>query len=301
MDTIKIDFVDFWPDLHKTDNYFYHLLCQKYQPVIDCDDPDIVFMSCYDTQKHKYQTHRCKKIFFSGENRGAQCVVNGKWAPFPFPYDILLTSDETAGKNVFLPLFVLYMNWFNCPDCHERDISFLTDIEQLKAPLASDDLLLRKVNGCCFLAKNPTARERVQFCNQVKKHIHVDCPGPVLNNCEPIGGRGDQVQKIDFLRKYRLNIAFENSQHNGYITEKILHGLYTGAVPVYWGSSEASKFFNEKNFIHVGGRSDWDAAISKMKQIINNDQAYLDMVSQPAILQSTLDRFDPELVLSMII
>ena len=43
MKTIKIDFVDFWGDLVKTDNYFYNLLATKYNVVIDGRNPDLIF------------------------------------------------------------------------------------------------------------------------------------------------------------------------------------------------------------------------------------------------------------------
>ena len=32
---IRINFVDFWPNLMKEDNYFYHLLNKEYDVVID--------------------------------------------------------------------------------------------------------------------------------------------------------------------------------------------------------------------------------------------------------------------------
>lgn len=302
MNTITIDFIDFWPDFLKHDNYFFNLLSSKYQVAICETDPDIVFMSCYSIHKVRYQNHRCKKIFFSGENKGLQCVSDGRWADVPFEYDLTLTFDETANKNIYLPLFVIFINWFNVPHEHDRDISFLADLDSLLQPLEDSQALLdTKTKGCCFLAKNPTAIMRNDFCREVQKQLHVDCAGPVLNNCEMIGGRGDQIQKIDFIRQYKSIIAFENSKHPGYLTEKILHGVCTQCVPIYWGADRVFEYFNENNVILVTDVKDWPAAIQRLKQILESDDQYLSMVSEPALKRSVLDEFSPKRILDIII
>ena len=43
--TIKINFVDFWFDFDKRNNYFYHLLSSQNEVVIDEEDPDLLFFS----------------------------------------------------------------------------------------------------------------------------------------------------------------------------------------------------------------------------------------------------------------
>jgi len=296
--TIKIDFVDFWPGLLKHDNYFFSLLSQKYQVIIDDVDPDIVFMSCYSMDKVRYQNHRCKKVFFTGENRGPQCVHGGQWADVSFEYDLTFTFDETNNKNTYLPLFVLFINWFNTPHHNDRDISFLADLDDLLKPLENDQEFLRsKTHGCCFLAKNPTAMERINFCIEAQKSFPVDCAGPVLNNHPQIGGRGDQIQKIDFIRKYRSIVAFENSKHSGYLTEKALHGVCTRCVPIYWGANYIFKYFNENSVIIA---DNWQTAIKQVARILESDEQYLDMVRGPALKRSILDEFNPERILSRV-
>ena len=47
MKKIRVNFVDFWPDFQKDNNYFYHLLSQKYDVEIDEEglNPDLLFFS----------------------------------------------------------------------------------------------------------------------------------------------------------------------------------------------------------------------------------------------------------------
>jgi hypothetical protein len=44
------------------------------------------------------------------------------------------------------------------------------------------------------------------------------------------------ASKIPVLRNYRFTIAFENEEHPGYTTEKILHAWAADSVPIYWGN-----------------------------------------------------------------
>ena len=54
LDTITVNFVDFWCNFIKEDNYFYNLLSTKFKVVIDEITPDIVFYSVdYDKKNEK--------------------------------------------------------------------------------------------------------------------------------------------------------------------------------------------------------------------------------------------------------
>lgn len=63
---IKIDFVDFWPDFIKTDNFFYNTLI-KYYDVEISDAPDYIFSGGFADKHFDYQD--CVKIFFTGEKQ----------------------------------------------------------------------------------------------------------------------------------------------------------------------------------------------------------------------------------------
>ena len=120
MNKIKINFVDYWPDFQKDDNYFYHLLDSKYEIEIDEKDPDLLFFSV-DYQKKKernlFLNHRCKKIFYTGENVRPNFDGDididlpnysiGK-CDYAFTFDF---SDDP--RHYRLPLWVLQIDWFD--------------------------------------------------------------------------------------------------------------------------------------------------------------------------------------------
>jgi hypothetical protein len=287
---MKIYFADFWGEFPQTDNYFYNLLRTRYDVEIDSVDPDIVFFSVFGEEHKKYKNHRSKKVFFTGENR----------RPPTDECDLSFSFDATSGKNVYLPLWVLFLNWFNVPFSHDRDISYLHDIGDLTSPVVDiDSLLKQKTNFCSFIVKNPNSSLRVEFCKHMQTRARVDCPGDVLNNCSKIGGRGDQRQKIDFLKSYRFNIAFENSFHPGYVTEKIIQPMFARCVPIYWGGTEALKYFNKNSFIWCGDCENMDQAIDHVLKIENDKDLYIEMIRNPVLNSDVVFKdFDPSQILN---
>ena len=108
---MKIYFADFWENFPQTDNYFYHLLRTRYEVEIDSVDPDIVFFSIFGQDHKAYKNHRSKKVFYTGENV----------RPPTSECDLSFSFDATGGKNIYLPLWVLFLNWFNVPFSQDRD------------------------------------------------------------------------------------------------------------------------------------------------------------------------------------
>ncbi|UOG76002.1 glycosyltransferase family 10 [Hymenobacter tibetensis] len=57
-------------------------------------------------------------------------------------------------------------------------------------------------------------------------------------------------QKIDVLRQYRFNIAYENTNGlPGYLTEKIFDSFAACTVPIYWGDPDVAKSIPKDCFI----------------------------------------------------
>ena len=72
----------------------------------------------------------------------------------------------------------------------------------------------------------------------------------------------------------------ENSSEDVYITEKLVNGCISSAIPIYWGCKNVSQYFNSKRFIQVTDPED-NAWIQRMKDIISNDHLYKKMNIEP--------------------
>uniref|UniRef100_A0A672GVG0 Fucosyltransferase n=1 Tax=Salarias fasciatus TaxID=181472 RepID=A0A672GVG0_SALFA len=91
--------------------------------------------------------------------------------------------------------------------------------------------------------------ERVLFYNHLKEYIKIDIFGRAGTTSLPPGG--DSV--VQMIRQYRFYLAFENSQHTDYITEKLWNAVNGGAIPVVLGPSRKNyeRFLPPEAFIHV--------------------------------------------------
>ena len=302
MKTVSVNFVDFWPTFRKTDNYFYNLLDSEYDVVIDEEDPDLLFFSVDYNQireRHKYKNHRCKKVFFTGENirpnfDGADDVRHARMDNPNIAYDIgkadiAFTFDYSDDpRNYRFPLWAFFTNWFNKPYDHTRDPAYLVPIESVISRHVDTQT---KTHFCNFLYSHP-AGERLNILNNVQSYKQVLCPGALGNNMPTIGGRGDQIEKINFISRFKFTIASENSQHDGYTTEKMIHPMSAGSIPIYWGSNRVAEEFNEKAFINAN-KLKGQELLDRIVEIDQNDELYRAIINEPVFPE---DKFPDEIL-----
>lgn len=153
---------------------------------------------------------------------------------------------------------------------------------------------------CNFVYSNAKsgegARLRIAFCQALSEYRHIDCAGEVLRNMEDgIESRyhkNDHLSeknfnadwmrsKLKFLRGYKFCIAFENCAMPGWATEKIIHPLMAGSIPIYWGDPNVTEYFNEKAFINCASYgNDFEAVIRRVIELDRDDDQYLEMLRQ---------------------
>jgi hypothetical protein len=91
---------------------------------------------------------------------------------------------------------------------------------------------------------------------------------------------------IDTYKNYKFVIAMENCKQEGYITEKIVNAFYSGAIPIYWGSSTITEFFNERAFLNV---SNFPSLEKCVEYAVNmNEAERAKMLAEPIYKQSDL-------------
>ncbi|XP_037694747.1 alpha-(1,3)-fucosyltransferase 4 [Choloepus didactylus] len=143
------------------------------------------------------------------------------------------TLSYRADSDVFVPYGYLY------PRSHPSD-----------QPPALVPPLARKRGLVAWVVSHWDERQaRVRYYHQLSQHVSVDVfgrsgPGQPLPNGE----------LLPTVARYKFYLAFENSQHLDYITEKLWrNALLAGAVPVVLGPDRANyeRFVPRGAFIHV--------------------------------------------------
>ena len=257
---IRIDFCDFSANFSKTDNYFYKLLTERFDVEL-CDQPDFLIYNCYG---HEHRLHSCVKIFHSWESdlpNFRECDYSLACVKFDDP------------RHLQVPHYAPYYE--------SRDI--------IKKNDDPEKILAAKTSFCSFVVSGYNRSKnhnRVAFFHKLSKYKPVDSGGKILNNIGgPIPGGGPG--KINFLRKCKFNIAFENRSFPGYTTEKILDPMVARCMPIYWGNPFIHEEFNPKSFLNYFDFPNEDALIEKIIELDKDDAKYMEYLRQPYFYDDT--------------
>ena len=142
-----------------------------------------------------------------------------------------------------------------------------------RAALAPDALWARpKTRFCNFVYSNGATADtsvRERFARLLMRRGRVDCPGAVLTNTFPLppnepGSGAGALAKLDYIASYRFTIAFENVSADHYLTEKILHALLAGSIPVYWGCPQVAEYYNPDAFVNCHAFDSFEEAVERV-------------------------------------
>lgn len=87
--------------------------------------------------------------------------------------------------------------------------------------------------------------------------------------------------KIEFQKKYRFTIAFENSIMDGYVTEKIIQAWASGTVPIYYGGNGVENDFNDRAYIDVTRYGSMEQCIDHVLYLDSHPDEYLKIAKEP--------------------
>ena len=253
MDPVLIDFIDF-PNLEKASNPFLALLARRFGLVLS-EYPDFILFT-HEGQRH--QLYSCTKIFYTQE----------RYAPNWKHCDYAILSTRVNDPRAYhLPFYSLWRK----PD-------------DLIRPAGTDwsALLKAKTGFCSFLTwyDDKTVRNRSDFFKKLHARKPVDSAGRALNNTGwrvPLG----RAPKMDFLRRYKFNICYENTDVPGWTTEKFTDALASGTVPIFWGDITVKEQFNREAFIDRRDFASDEACIEHILKVDADDALYLKYLSAP--------------------
>ena len=124
---------------------------------------------------------------------------------------------------------------------------------------------------------------RVEFIEELSKYKKVDMGGRYKNN---VGGR--VKNKMKFLLDYKFSIAMENTNGDGYISEKIIESFMAGTIPIYYGSYMIEEYINPKAFILINGPKDMHEKIEYIKKIDNDDKLYKSILKEKVFINDKI-------------
>ncbi|NBW14385.1 MAG: hypothetical protein EBR82_40945 [Caulobacteraceae bacterium] len=264
---MNISFLDFWHGFNPKEAWLGRLFMYFFDGNINFiespEEADVIIFSCFGTNHLKYKNK--KRIFFTGEN--IRPPIN------ECDYSLSFDYDSYNGKNFRLPLWYCFINWWN----DNGDGIALSDLYKKWDP---DEIENRPYFGSIIIG-NPVLN-RIKVTEAINKVFPVYGFGSVFNN--PYKG-----SKIELLKNFKYNIAFENTIYPGYITEKLLEAKISGCIPIYWGT-DVSSDFNENCIIRYN--NDIDSLLSQIIEINNNKDNFIKKINEPLFKNNIYPNLD---------
>ncbi len=300
----KIAF-EYWPrEADEKDHFFKNLLKENFDvTIVNKKEADVLFFSTFDGKNTRTMPNvdfGGTKVFWTGEN----CRIDMKKCDYAFGFDY---EEAVNNKNYSrLPLYVYYGAGTNL----------------IKSKNYNPNKILESKTKFCNYIYSKDAKERVAFFKElVGKYKQIDAPGKSMNNCAPtlptkytklakivqkieqtrgkytvssllsrhIGNWREAI--INYQKDYKFTIAFENSSHPGYTTEKIYHPMLANSIPIYWGNPEIGKDFNTKSFVNFHDYYDYKKVADIVIDLDQNEKKYLKILKEPWLKKNKLNKW----------
>jgi hypothetical protein len=219
---LKIDFVDFH-GIDKNNNPFTKVLSKNFDLTIS-DRPDLLI---FGSGGHMHRLYTCKKVFHTNE------TIDPDWTRTDYALTYHHNNDP---RQLRLPYYV-----WGTPGTWQ---------DLIKSEKEIDEILKLERGFCSAVISNSNpkrTKKRVKFFNSLHQMKPIASGGSFKNNAGAIGL--GPYGKIDFIKNYKFNMAFENKSLPGYITEKLTDAMLARSIPLYWGCERVGEEFNKKSFL----------------------------------------------------
>lgn len=182
-------------------------------------------------------------------------------------YTCVLWGERNNNNVINVPLYIPYI--------HSNNLDNLINETKTTSRLPSKDV--------CVIISNNNGHIRNKFLNILEKHLQVDYAGNYNNNIGgPFKPQYNTSEYREFLGNYKFVITMENSRKDTYITEKLINGLLSETIPVYWGSNKVLDYINNKRFLNLENDSEEEIMeiIKIMKSLSTNKDEWTRIVNE---------------------
>ena len=237
-------------DLHEGGRTFFTRLLSPHFH-LRWDDPAEFII--YGHISHQYRLQNGVKIYWSQELYGPN------WKECDYAIIPHLVEDSRA---YYLPIY-----------------AFDGMADKLIRPSVPDPVAIRsaKPHFCSLLCAyaDHTTQKRQEFFRILNRRRKVDSAGPALNNTGFRVPKENRYQsKIDWIRNYRFNLAFENRLQPGWTTEKLVDPLHVHTIPIHWGDPRVKDYFNPESFICAHDFPSLDALAEYVLHVDDTPELY---------------------------
>ena len=147
----------------------------------------------------------------------------------------------------------------------------MPDMDELKEVQLPKD----PISKATFVARNCYPKNnRNKYVEEIDSVIGVVAPSICFHNTEwPKCGERD-CSKVEAIRNYKINLAFENGASKNYVSEKIYHAFEAGVLPVWMGTRDVSEAVPKGSYIDVADFDSPNSLALYLAKVLANDTLY---------------------------
>ncbi|WP_341834710.1 glycosyltransferase family 10 [Chitinophaga pollutisoli] len=110
----------------------------------------------------------------------------------------------------------------------------------------------------------------------------VDSGGRYLNNTNALQDEF-QDDKARFIGQYKFNICPENTDREGYVTEKVFQAIRSNTIPVYWGglNNPEPEVLNKDAILFYNGPDSMPGLLKQIEELHRNPKLFSEFLAQP--------------------
>jgi len=204
---------------------------------------------------------------------------------------LYIMSYETRGRELLpnVPLLQIPYVTYGVLDANYRP----DDILLWRPPYATRLYLIAYATSKCWTQREEMFRLLFERCPRGVLECHA--LGPCSNNMEDLRRKDPTAYEHIFpisraptyrnpylFRNYRFTLVFENTDLEGYVTEKIVNAFKGNSIPIYFGGGGMiDQLFNPKAFIDARNFSSPEACADFVMQLSRDSDRLVQMYREP--------------------
>lgn len=222
------------------------------------------------------------KIFFAREN----LALRPEWHRFMLSdpcIDLSIGFDDIKNnpKYIHIPFWIMWTL-----DPMETYESVKLKVRLWNSP---ENASYADRRFCSFLCSHGE-KGREMILQELSTISRVDSAGRWKHNDDTLKTQYAD-NKLEWLKHYRFNLTPENSNGEGYVTEKLLDAISCGCVPIYWGSNNHPDpdIFNQDAIIFFNMHQKNPETIKLITELNADEKRYMDFATQRRFVSGAED------------
>ena len=126
-----------------------------------------------------------------------------------------------------------------------------------------------------FVSHCKTRSKRENYVTELRKYIEVDIYGDCGNLTCPRHGKESRRCLPELTKKYMFRLAFENTYHRDYVTEKFYDWFTSDMVQVVLGSANYSQIAPQGTYIDIEDFETPHQLASYLKAVMKDKEKYI--------------------------